>query len=474
MTHPSCPDSPGKHGITALLRVACVVPFVLGSQSPPLPAVAIESFPPAAREALARVHREAMATPDDARRAGALAGALHAWELWEPAHQAYERAEHLDPRAFEWHYLDAVVLQRLARHAEAAAHLRGALAISPEYLPARVKLAEALLEAGEVEESRSRFEALRKEPAAEPAAEVGLGRIAAAERRHEDAVAHFQRAVALFPELGAAHYALARSYRALGRNEDARRALALHEQHGPRWPAIDDAVLARVMALRDDARARIERGMELAGKGDLAGAIEAHEAALARDPSLADAHSNLISLYGRARRWDEAERHYRVVVGLGVNLADAHYDYGVLLGLQERWDLAAAAYRRALAANPLHAQAHNNLGQTLEREHKLDEAAAAYRQAIVSQPGFRLARFNLGRMLIALGRPGEAVSELNALVEPRDEETPRYLFALSVAHVRAGRKDEGIKWAIDARGLALEYGQDDLAAAIDRNLASLR
>ena len=77
-------------------------------------------------------------------------------------------------------------------------------------------------------------------------------------------------------------------------------------------------------------------------------------------------------------------------------------------------------------------------------------------------------------MLIALGRPQEAVTELEKLVEPRDAEAPRYLFALAVAHVRAGRKDEGIKWATDAKHLAVQFGQHDLAAAIDRDLASLR
>ena len=163
---------------------------------------------------------------------------LHAWEQWDGAHQAYARAQALAPRAFEWPYLDAVVLQRLARHAESAARLRQALAASPGYLPARVKLAEALLEAGDLDESQRLFDALVREPAAEPAAEFGLGRIAAAKGLHDAAVTHLQRAVALFPEWGAAYYALALSYRALGRRDEAQRAL--ERQHGtgragPAW-----------------------------------------------------------------------------------------------------------------------------------------------------------------------------------------------------------------------------------------------
>jgi tetratricopeptide (TPR) repeat protein len=460
--------------LALLVLVLMAAPIMAQTALPPLPRLAVDSFPPPAREAISDLHRQATARPDSAEAVGALARMLHAWELWEAAHQAYQRVQSLDPKAFEWRYLDAIVLQRLARHAEAATALRRALAVSPDYLPARVKIAEALLDAGSVDESKPLFGALAKQPAAEPIAELGLGRIAAAEGRHEAAVVHLQRAVALFPELGAAHYALALSYRALGRREDARRALALHERYGPRWPALDDPVLTRVIALKDDARAHVRRGLKLADAGDLAGAIAAHEIALASEPSLADAHANLISLYGRNRNWAKAQEHYRAVVALGVNLGDAHYDYGVLLALQEKWDLAEQAYRQALAVNPLHAQAHNNVGQVLERQRRFEDAAGSYRQAVESQPTFRLARFNLGRMLIALGRPGEAIVELEKLVEPRDAEAPRYLFALATAHVRAGHKDQGIKWATEARRLALELGQHDLAAAIERDLALLK
>ena len=94
--------------------------------------------------------------------------------------------------------------------------------------------------------------------------------------------------------------------------------------------------------------------------------------------------------------------------------------------------------------------------------------------ALDAQPTFRVARFNLGRMLLATGRSDDAIVELAKLSQPQDRDTPRYLFALSAAHVRAGHKDEGIKWAAEARRLAIEYGQKDLVAIIDRDLARLK
>jgi tetratricopeptide (TPR) repeat protein len=461
--------------VCAVLPAIAFVATLAAAQiaSSPLPRLALDTYPPAARDAIAKAHENATMHPGDAAAAGTLGRVLQAWEQWDAAQAAYMHAQSLAPGAFDWHYLDAIVLQRLAKPADAVPQLKAALAITPGYLPARVKLAEALLEAGDLEQSESLFTRIT-DPLAEPAVRLGLGRIAAARGDHAGAIQHLERAIALFPEFAAAHYQLALSYRALGRRDEARTALERHAQFGARWPAIDDPVVEAVLALREDAGALLQRGVKRADAGDVDGAIAAHEAALRADPSMAQAHANLVPLYGRTGNWVKAEEHYRAVVALGVNVADAHYDYGVLLGLQEKWDLAAEAYRKALALNPLHAQAHNNLGQILERQRKPDEAAAEYEHAVESQPTLRIARFNLGRMLIALGRFDDAIRELERLTEPRDAEAPRYLFALSAAHIRAGHRDEGIRWATEARNLALRYGDTALAAAIDRDLASIK
>ena len=457
-----------------------ILPLLLGMSvvllqpaAPALPALALDSYPAAARGAITEAYKAAEARPRDAAASGQLGRVLHAWEQWDAAVRAYTRAQALAPAAYEWRYLQALVLQRLARPAEAVTALRETVSRAPTYLPARLKLAEALLEAGSLDESRTRFEELT-DPACAPAVQFGLGTIDARQGRHAEAIEHLQRAVALFPEFGAAHYALARSYRALGRREDAEAALARHAQFGARWPAIADPLAAAVATLREDPGALVQRGVKQADAGDVEAAIASHEAALALNPAFAQAHANLISLYGRTRNWAKAEAHYHEVVRLAVNVADAHYDYGVLLGLQEQWDAAANAYRLALELNPQHAQARNNLGQILERQGKLAEAAAEYTRAVESQPTLRVARFNLARMLIAQGQPDRAAEELTKLTEPRDAESARYLFALATAHLRAGRRSDAIKWATDAKALAEQFGDTALAAAIERDLAKIR
>ena len=440
----------------------------------PLPQLTPDAYPAAARDQIGRAYEHARAQKDDAVAVAALARVLQAWTQWEAAHQAYARAQQLAPESFDWQYLDGIVLQRLMRHREAAERFRLAAALRPSYLPARVKLAESLLEAGDLEASEELFRALLSDPPAEPAAELGLGRIAAARGQHEAAIQRFGRATTLFPEFGAAYYALARSYRALGRSDDAQRALERQAAYGARWPAIDDPVLASINDVREDASALLQRGVKAADAANLSAAIADHEAALERDPELVLAHVNLISLYGRMGNRAKVEEHYRAVVAKGVYLDQAHYDYGVVLGMEGDWDGAATAYRKALAANPLDVKARNNLGQIFERQQSWEQAADEYGRAVQSQPTFRLGRFNLARMLMALGRPEEAAKELERLREPRDAETPRYLYALASARVRSGDVAEGRRIAEEARDLARAYGQSELVASIERDLARLK
>ena len=54
------------------------------------------------------------------------------------------------------------------------------------------------------------FTALLQEPSAEPAARVGLARIAALQGKHDVAIQHFARAIELFPEPGMPTSAMAR------------------------------------------------------------------------------------------------------------------------------------------------------------------------------------------------------------------------------------------------------------------------
>ena len=310
------------------------------------------------------------------------------------------------------------------------------------------------------------------EPPAEPHARYGLGRVHIARGQHQEAVAAFDAAVRLYPEFGAAWYSRGLALRNLGQPDEARASLARAREFGTRWPGVPDPVLSQVRALRDDGNAHLARGLALEREGDLAGAVREHEAAIAADPELAQAHVNLISLYGRQQQWVRAAAEYREALRLGYRGADAHHNYGVALLLQGRNADAAVAFEQAVAANPQHAAAWNNLGGLSERTGRLDEAVARYQQAVDAAPADASMRFNLGRMLIANGRARDAVPHFEALAGA-DAPDPRHVYGLATALVLSGDVAGGRAYALRARALAVSQGQTEIVASIDRDLARL-
>jgi tetratricopeptide (TPR) repeat protein len=163
-------------GIVLMLALIAARP---AAQTPALPRLPLSAYATETRDAVEPMLKAAAARPTDASAAGALGRTLQAWQQWDAAHEAFRRAQTLEPAEFQWFYVDGVVLQRLARHAEAADTFRRALAVTPDYLPARVKYAESLLKSGDLAESERIFTALLEDPLAETLARFGLGRIAA-------------------------------------------------------------------------------------------------------------------------------------------------------------------------------------------------------------------------------------------------------------------------------------------------------
>jgi tetratricopeptide (TPR) repeat protein len=456
---------------------SCGAVFTLGLLCGPasgqsVPDLRSDAYPPVSREPIGRAWVDVRQHPDDPARLGRLAMVLQAWEQWGAAADAYARARTLE-RRFDWNYLGGVVAARMARHAEAAALFREAVALSPASTAARLKLADALLESGALDDAQREYTTALADPLAAPHAHYGLGRILAVRGQHAAARTQFDEAVQLYPEFGAAWYARGLAQRNLERLDEARESMSRAQQYGTRWPGLDDPLLARVNALRTDPDARIERGVQLERRGDLQGAIREHEAALAEDPQFTQAHVNLIRLYGRQRDWSQAEAHYKEAVRLEAPGTDAYYNYGVTLLLQERDGDAAVAFQRVVFVNPQSAGAWNSLGQIAERRGHLDEALARYRTAVEWAPADTGIRFNLGRLLIATKRYREAIAQFEILATEAGPEQPRYVFGLATAWVLSGDLAKGRTIALDARALAAARGQSDLVAAIDRDLARL-
>ncbi|MGE5647675.1 MAG: tetratricopeptide repeat protein [Acidobacteriota bacterium] len=445
----------------ARLFLLCLVLALAGCRArtnlPPLPDVATRTFAPVIRSAIDAAFAEARAHPKDAGAVGRLGMVLHAHGQTAAARVCYRRASLLDSKNFDWIYYRGIV----SEGPEAVESLREALR-RRDYVPARLRLGEALLAAGD---NTAAAEVYRGQ--SHPAALFGFARAT-------NDPAYYERAIAAFPQYGGAIFALAQHYQRSGRAADARRLMADYARYKMVAPPVDDPLLRAVNALDKGPDKLIAQAKYLAAEGRFGPAIELELKALELDPRLVQAHVNLITLYGRLDNAKEAESHYRQALALNANAYEAYYNFGVLCYRTGRRAEAQAAFAKTLSINPGYADAHNNLGALLQEQGRLQEAAAHFRKAVDLQPGLRLARFHLGRIYANQRRYREAIEQFEQAAAVDDEATPRYLYALGATRARAGDKSGAAATLAEARRKALAWGQTELARSIGSDLDRLR
>ena len=461
--------------LLAILLAACSSPSATSQpDNDAVPQLDAGKFDESIRERVRAAYELVEASPQDAAKNGELAMLLQAHSQFEHAEAFYRRAQRFAPAVMKWTYYLGIVQQRQAKHEDAVASFRAALQMEPGYGPARLHLAESLLDLGQLDESGKLYQAVVDSNPEIAEAHFGLGRVLTAKGDAAASVQPLQRACELGPRFGAAHYALALAYRDLGESEKAKQQLALYEANRDGGPLPPDPLLEEVTALKTGANVHLGRGVDLEKAGRLAEAIAEHEKAVELDPSLVQARINLVILYGRLGNFDKAYEHYRAAIKTGAPYAELHYNFGVLAFEKGRLAEAKAAFIEALKLNPHYAAAHNNLGYLLESEGRRDEAESHYRAAIADQPNQRLAHFHLGRLLAQKGRPREAIAEFQKILEPVDEQTPQFLYALAAAHDRVGERTKALEYARRAQKLAVDLGQPQLAAKIEKDLQKLQ
>jgi tetratricopeptide (TPR) repeat protein len=460
--------------IGCVLALVVAAPLLEAQSSPaPLPQIALEKFPAPIRPQIQDAFRAAEQNPKNPELNGRLGMVLHAYREFESAAACYGRARVLSPDELRWSYYLGMARSSLGNHAAAVEALRAAHRLSPDSLPVHMALADALLAAGDAPAGEEEYRSILTNHPDSARAHHGLGRALAGRQKSSEAIEHFLRACELFPRFGPAHYALALAYRDAGEIEKSRPHLSDYQKNRYTWPPMDNPLMAAVHNLNISAHEHLQRGVALEEEGRTDEAIAAHQRALELDPSLVQAHANLITLYARKQQDTKAEEHYRGALALEPNLAEIHYNLGAFRAAQGRNAEAADLYRRALSADASHAEAHNNLASILMSSGELDTAEEHLRAAIRKKPGYRLAHFNLGRVLVQKGKLKDAIQQFLNTLTPEDESTPAYTYALGAAYARAGDPGDARKYLQIAREKALSLGQTDILAAIERDLRTL-
>jgi superkiller protein 3 len=458
-----------RHATRIASVAACMLVYCGCRTVPPLPNINSSRFQDDVAKAIGDAMAEAKANPSDTNKTLAACKALHAHEQYHAAGQCYARAYALDSKRFDTLYCWGHALASDGAYAESAARLKRALAIRPDSLPARLKLAEVLIESGNTAAAVEQYKRILATVPNEPRAHYGLARALGG----DDAAKELRQSLNLFPRYGAAQFALAAVYRRKGDEAKAQEILRDYESDRLLLPPLDDPDMATVRSLNVSATGLIQRATAAAAGGHLVEAASLDQRAVAADPKLTRAYTDLISLYARLGRDSQAVEAYRTAIALDPSEADAYYNYGVFCFDRGKTLDAQGAFERAVEVQPRHAEALNNLGAILEEKGKWDQAAVFYRRAIDANPAYPLAHFHLGRIYANRRKYALAIAEFERSLDPKTENTPAYMYALAATHARAGNRQRAVELLLDAKKEAAARRQEELAVSIDRDLATL-
>jgi tetratricopeptide (TPR) repeat protein len=202
--------------------------------------------------------------------------------------------------------------------------------------------------------------------------------------------------------------------------------------------------LERASQANPSASVLYRLGTLLTKTGQAPRARAAYEAALALDPSLAEAHNDLGTLLAQNGDLDGAIARFRQALAATPEYPDALNNLGYALLLTGREAEARPMYERALALQPDFPEAHNNLGLLIGRGGDLDGAERHFREALARRPDFGDAANNLALVLVARGRSDEAVALLEDLLTRTPEFENAYV-TIAKIHLSAGRTAEGLR-----------------------------
>jgi len=298
---------------------------------------------PRPSEALAELRRAVELRPDSAPAHNALGMALGRFAQPHAARKAFEKAVELDPgfaqaqvnlalilaqqgdfaeagerldRAIRihgdsppapyWRYLRGKVYTEQNQMAEAAREFKIAAELRPDYAEAYFALGAARDHLGELAAAVQAFEAAVRHNPQNAAARYRLAKAYLRERREEKALEHLRKAEQLAPRDRSILYALQRTLRIAGREDEAREVKAKLAK------VLEESNESKQNALRSTELNN--QGVELEKAGDLQAARRKYAAALELAPFHGGYRRNLGLVLCRLGRWEEGIAELREAV----------------------------------------------------------------------------------------------------------------------------------------------------------------
>ena len=296
----------------------------------------------------------------------------------------------------EAHYNLGIAYLEAGQYNRAVPEFEAAIKLDPDFIGAHSALCRAYLEQDELEKAGTAVAtALKLDANYQPAlllygtiieAYHDRGKAHLDEKRYTEAVAAFQKAVALAADLD-------------NNSQDSH---------------------------PENTHIYVHLGAAYIGMKAYQQAIEALQHAIAQDADLVDAHYNLGYAYVEQGVSDEAIPHLERAIAIAPHLKRAHYN--LARAYRESGNLEAATnaitetlrldpnYQRALELADTVKQAHYNRGITHLNDERYSEAVTAFQNAITLDSDFVAAHYNLGLAYLKMEVYPRAVPSLEKTV----------------------------------------------------------
>jgi len=247
-----------------------------------------------------------------------------------------------------------------------------------------------------------------------------LGRTLLNEGRLDEAIARFQSAIPLDPELAAPYAYLGSALRQQGNRSAAVGRFQDAVHRNPTNPEIHKLLGITLMELgrRDEGIQALLKMTEL-------------------EPNKPETCLQLAQAYVAIGRLIDAEAACRAALRRNDRHAGAHNHLGVILAQLGRSAEAEQEYRVALQLDPEHVEALNNLGLRLIRLGRYQEAVPLYESALLRAGKSPDLHNNFGYALLQLGRTTDAIEHFQRALQA-DPTHQLALENLRIARARVG------------------------------------
>lgn len=429
------------------------------------------AFPPEMRTRVAALTTHAAAR--DLTALGELARLYHANGFYREAALAYAGLEQLggtDPRGLHLH---AHLLAGMGRLADAQPRWQRAVALAPDYLPARVRWAEVMLKTNRASEAAEVYAGALVTAPQHPHVLLGLARCELHLGRLTAARERLQQAVAAQPGFGAGWNLLATIYERLGNTTGAvaaqERTQGLRRFRELADPWLDDLL----HECYDVYRLRVAAGAANAA-GDPRDAVPWLERAARLAPDDAAVQRDLGDVRAVLREFAAARVAFERAIALAPTHEAAYLRLAAVGTTTIDLDLAARALAAGVAQCPRSAGLWFAHGRQLAAAGRSSEALVALDEARKLQPDKADAYHEMASIYFRLGRDADGVAALEAVFAHAPDHVDTTL-ALAQRAVETGDEAMAVRWLgrVQARGSATMGRAETLVREFQRRFGRM-